>query len=102
MLDALLDGIVLFSFQQHVRTRIRDWKSNIVQREHGVKYFKVTFKDGKSVTIEKPDDVTEDTLRALWKDGKNLELNEVVYRTEQIASLAEVKPRTPRVAPKQG
>jgi len=61
-----------------------------------VKYFKVTFKDGKSVTIEKPDDVTEDLLRALWKDGKNLELNETVYRTEQIASLIEVKPRTPR------
>jgi hypothetical protein len=61
-----------------------------------VKYFKVTFKDGKSVTIEKPDDVTEDTLRAMWKDGKNLELNEVVYRTEQIVSLTEVKPRTPR------
>jgi hypothetical protein len=58
-----------------------------------VKYFKVTFKDGKSVTIEKPDDVTEEGLRAMWKDGKNLELNEVVYRTEQIASLAEVKPR---------
>jgi 2-hydroxychromene-2-carboxylate isomerase len=63
-----------------------------------VKYFKVTFKDGKSVTIEKPDDATEDVLRALWKDGKNLELNEVVYRTEQIASLTEVKPRTPRAA----
>lgn len=61
-----------------------------------MKYFKVTFKDGKSVTIEKPDDVTEDLLRALWKDGKNLELNETVYRTEQIASLIEVKPRTPR------
>jgi hypothetical protein len=61
-----------------------------------VKYFKVTFKDGKSVTIEQPEDMTEDTLRAMWKVGRNLELNEVVYRTEQIASLAEVKPRTPR------
>jgi hypothetical protein len=61
-----------------------------------VKYFKVTFKDGKSVTIEQPEDMTEDALRAMWKVGKNLELNEVVYRTEQIASLAEVKPRTPR------
>jgi hypothetical protein len=63
-----------------------------------VKYFKVTFKDGKSVTIEKPDDVTEDALRALWKVGINLELNETVYRTEQIVTVAEVKPRTPRAA----
>ena len=61
-----------------------------------MKYFKVTFKDGKSVTIEKPDDVTEEGLREMWKDGKNLELNEVVYRTEQIAGLAEVKSRTHR------
>jgi hypothetical protein len=62
-----------------------------------VKYFKVTFKDGKSVTIEQPEDMTEDALRSMWKVGKNLELNDVVYRTEQIASLTEVKPRTPRV-----
>ncbi|MDP9338089.1 MAG: hypothetical protein M3P45_04395 [Acidobacteriota bacterium] len=61
-----------------------------------MKYFKVTFKDGKSVTIEKPDEVTEDSLRAMWKDGKNLELNDTVYRTEQIASLSEVKPRAER------
>ena len=65
-----------------------------------MKYFKVTFKVGKSGTIEKPDDVSEDTLRALWKDGKNLELNETVYRTEQIANLVEVKPRTPRALTK--
>ncbi len=63
-----------------------------------MKYFKVTFKDGKSVTIEKSDDVTEDALKAMWKVGKNLELNETVYRTEQIVAVAEVKPRTPRSA----
>ena len=64
-----------------------------------MKYFRVAFKDGKSVTIERPDDVTEDALTTLWKDGKNLELNETVYRTEEIAGVTEVKPRTPRAAP---
>ncbi len=63
-----------------------------------MKYFKVTFKDGKSVTIEKPDAMTEDALKEMWKDGKNLELNETVYRTEEIAGVTEVKPRTPRAA----
>jgi hypothetical protein len=86
MLDPRVDGRTFFSF-----TDVK-----FAQGVARVKYFKVTFKDGKSVTIEKPDDVTEDALRVLWKEGKNLELNEVVYRTEQIAGLAEVKPRIPR------
>lgn len=59
-----------------------------------MKYFKVTFEDGKSVTIERPDAVTEDGLRGLWEDRQNVEFNGAVYRTEHIVNLAEVKART--------
>ena len=58
-------------------------------------HFKITFRHGKSLTIEERDHMTEEALRDTLKnsDGKKVVLNGTTYLKEEILDVTEVKPR---------